>query len=162
MLLAYTPGVLDELEVARRVATIRQRLIAAMKTGKVSQNTLEVLSGIDQPTISRIINGSVPELPTLIRLLDGLGIRFAEFFADIESRKDLLLKPTVALDDNRASLSQSGGVTHAQEADHVAHAAEQFAAHLVAFVRRELAASEQPAPGARSKRQTRRRGIHRR
>lgn len=162
--LAYTPAVLDELEVGRRVAAIQERLVAAMKAGKISQNALEEASGVDQPTISRILRGSVPELPTLIRLLDGLRIPLSDFCREIETpHKDFLLKSTAALSDNRGSPSQSGSAIHATESsDPFARAAESFAAHIVAYVRRELAQGQRPATSARPKRTARRRRVHRR
>ena len=67
----YTPEEIAESDL--RVAIIGE-LIKARKTKGLSQRELEELSGVKQPIIARIENGSTtPNLSTLLKVLAPLG-----------------------------------------------------------------------------------------
>ena len=67
----FTPEEIAESDL--RVALMGE-LIKARKEQGISQRKLEELSGVKQPVIARIENGSSnPQLETIIRLLAALG-----------------------------------------------------------------------------------------
>lgn len=63
------PNLFISLEIVGKLMAMRERK-------GISQRELSRLSGVPQKTISRIENGiDVPKIPTLIKLVDGLGLR---------------------------------------------------------------------------------------
>lgn len=61
------------IECSLRVALVKE-IIAARQEKKLTQRDMEALSGVKQPVIARMENGSnVPNVNTLLRLLLPLG-----------------------------------------------------------------------------------------
>lgn len=81
---AHTLRVLSEDQVAVLVERVRTTLKSERKRLRLTQEQLETRSGVDQPTISRAEAGTLPTLPVLARITDGLGHSLSSFFARIE------------------------------------------------------------------------------
>lgn len=64
----------DELQRSELQVAITSELIKARNEHRITQQELEVLSGVRQPMIARIEKGrSLPTIDTLLRLLNPLG-----------------------------------------------------------------------------------------
>lgn len=85
----FTDPDMSPAELERPEMQIARALVAVRREKRITQQQLAERTGIAQADISRLENGnSNPSLRTLQRLADGLGMKIAVGFEEIDSDND--------------------------------------------------------------------------
>lgn len=169
----YDARMLTDEEALAIAAQIRDAVKTLRKTLKVGgQKQLERRSGVDQPTISRIENGVIPELPTLVKLIDGLGLSLSEFFLLAakqsvgDKKSDAVTVSVSPKGDKESTLPTSGAIEHgasisAGAAHEVITVFERFERAIVERERgRALGGEHRSGAGTRGPKPVRRKPRH--